>query len=273
MKPKSVLPQILAVSIGLMLLGGLGAYWPKWVGAISTNSPSSTETIVEDAITYQGYLTNENDIPLNGSFSMRFVVFNDEIAGSTLWDSGNMDVTVNNGLFEVKLPINTDIFNGEALWISQIVNGEPLSPRQPIFPAPMAHTLRPGAIVKGTATGIPNNYALEVHLNNDVFAFNRGAISGQSTTGNAIYGLANSGRAIYGQTQDGYAIYGFDGGSEANRGYGGYFYSTNGVGVYGYSNGLDIDVAVSVVGCHFDQIGIVRVAISGRFIIKGRGEA
>ena len=66
---------------------------------------------------------------------------------------------------------------------------------------------------------------------------NRGAIFGQSTTGNAIYGLAASGRAVYGQTEDGFAVYGFDGGSDANRGYAGYFYSTNGIGVYGYSNG------------------------------------
>ena len=84
---------------------------------------------------------------------------------------------------------------------------------------------------------ISNNYLLDVQMNNDAFAFNRGAISGQSTTGNAIYGLADSGRAIYGQTSDGYAVYGFDGGSDADRGYAGYFYSTNGIGVYGYSNG------------------------------------
>ena len=101
----------------------------------------------------------------------------------------------------------------------------------------MAHTLRPGAIIKGTANAIPNNYLLDVQMNNDAFAFNRGAIYGRSTTGNAIQGLANSGRAIYGQTQDGYGVYGFDGGSVANRGYAGYFYSTNGIGVYGYSNG------------------------------------
>ncbi len=81
----------------------------------------------------------------------------------------------------------------------------------------------------------PTTTLLEVQMNNDVFAFNRGAITGQTTTGNAIYGLAENGRAIYGQTQDGYAVYGFDGGSNANRGYAGYFYSTNGIGVYGYS--------------------------------------
>lgn len=237
MKPNRLLLQIFSVAAGLVLLGGLGAYWPGLVGANSPESPLAPAATIGDGITYQGYLTDENDVPLNGTFTMRFVIFNDAIAGITLWDSGDMNVPVSDGLFEARLPIDTDIFNGEELWVSQVVNGETLSPRQEILPAPMAHTLRPGAIVKGTANAFPNNYALEVHMNNDVFAFNRGAITGQSTTGNAIYGLANNGRAIYGQTQDGYAVYGFDGGSEANRGYAGYFYSTNGVGVYGYSNG------------------------------------
>lgn len=235
MKSKTTLAQIFIVAAALLLLGGLGVYWPTLVGANSTTPNLAPEETIADAITYQGYLTDENDAPLNGTFTMRFVIFNDAIAGTALWDSGDMNIDVNNGLFEARLPIDTDIFNGEELWVSQIINGETLAPRQEILPAPMAHTLRPGAVIKGTANAFPNNYVLDVYMNNDVFAFNRGAISGQSTTGNAIYGLANNGRAVYGQTRDGYAIYGFDGGSEANRGYAGYFYSTNGVGVYGYS--------------------------------------
>lgn len=236
MKPNSLLSQLFIVAAGLLLLGGLGAYWPSWVAARSANSAAAPEAIVADAITYQGYLTDENDVPLNGTFQMRFIIFNDPVAGATLWDSGNLNIPVNDGLFSAQLLINTDIFNGEELWVSQIVDGETLTPRQEILPAPMAHTLRPGAVIKGTASAIPNNYTLDVTMNNDALAFNRGAIAGVSTTGNAIYGLAENGRAIYGQTQDGYAVYGFDGGSQANRGYGGYFYSTNGIGVYGYSN-------------------------------------
>lgn len=237
MKPQRLFPQIAVVALGLLLLGGLGAYWPSWVGADAAHSTTAVNATVDDAITYQGYLTDDNNVPPNTTLTMRFIIFNDAVAGTTLWDSGNMSVAVNDGLFEVKLPIDDDIFNGEELWVSQIIDGEVLTPRQEILPAPMAHTLRPGAVVKGTANAISNNYLLEVDMNNDAFGFNRGAISGRTTTGNAIYGLANNGRAIYGQTRDGYAVYGFDGGSNANQGYAGYFYSTNGIGVYGYSNG------------------------------------
>jgi len=238
MQSKSYLSQVLMATVALLLLGGLGAYWPRLIGATPTESifafaPSVT---IEDAITYQGYLTSADNMPLTGIFTMRFEIYNDPVDGILRWDSGNTEITVNDGLFAARLAISTDIFNGEALWIAQTINGELLTPRQEMLPTPMAHTLRPGAIIKGTANAIPNNYLLDVQMNNDLFAFNRGAIFGQSTTGNAIQGLAENGRAIYGQTENGYAIYGFDGGSDSNRGYAGYFYSTNGIGVYGYSN-------------------------------------
>jgi len=233
MKIKSLLPQIAVVAVALLLLGGLGAYWPALVGAESLE-PAAT---IGDGVTYQGYLTDPNDVPLTGTFTMRFQIYNAKTGGTLLWNSGNISIAVNRGLFAARLEITTDIFNGEELWVAQTVAGELFTPRQEILPVPMAHTLRPGAIIKGTANAIPNNYLLDVQMNNDTFSFNRGAIFGQSTTGNAIFGLAKNGRAVYGQTEDGYAIYGFDGGSNANQGYAGFFYSTNGIGVYGYSNG------------------------------------
>ena len=241
MKNNRYLSQVILGAVALLILGGLGAYWPTWVGAnvnesalTSVSAPAAT---IADAISYQGYLTDSQGEPLNGTFVMRFQLYNAVAGGTLLWDSGNRNIAVDDGLFETRFEITDDIFNGEELWLAQTVEGELPTPRQEILPAPMAHTLRPGAIIKGTASAITNNYTVEVHMNNDTFGFNRGAITGQSTTGNAIYGLADNGRAIYGQTQDGYAVYGFDGGSNANRGYGGYFYSTNGIGVYGYSNG------------------------------------
>lgn len=235
MKNRHALTQLFTVAAALLLLGGLGVYWPQLVGAGAPLSALAPEATIGDAITFQGYLTDENEAPLSGDFTMRFQIYSAKTGGSPLWDGGNTTIAVNDGLFAARLAITTDIFNGEALWVAQTVNGELLSPRQEILPAPLAHTLRPGAVVKGTANAVPNNYLLDVVMNNDTFGFNRGAITGQTTTGNAIYGLAENGRAIYGQTRDGVGVYGFDGGSNANRGYGGYFYSTNGIGVYGYS--------------------------------------
>jgi hypothetical protein len=232
--------RIVVAVVALLLLAGLATIWPIWVGSATAQSAvdaSEASAIIGDAISYQGRLTDSENNPLTGTYTMRFQIFDRQTGGPFIWNSGDKQIEVKDGLFEVRFDIDTDIFNGMELWLSQTVNGELLMPRQEILPAPMAHTLRPGAIIKGTAAAFPNNYVLDVQMNNDTFTFNRGAIYGQSTTGNAIYGLAANGRAIYGQTEDGYAVYGFDGGSEANRGYAGYFFSTNGVGVYGYSNG------------------------------------
>lgn len=224
MKAIKVLTQNFSIFTIMLLIVGFSATSPLW--ALTVN----------DAITYQGRLTNSGGQALNGTYTMRFQIYNASVGGTLHWDSGNTSVTVQDGIFDVHLVITNDIFNGEELWIAQTIDGELLGPRQEFLPTPMAHTLRPGAIIKGTANAVPNNYMLDVQLSNNVFGFNRGAIAGQTTTGNAIYGLAPNGRAVYGQTEDGYAIYGFDGGSNSNQGYGGYFYSTNGIGVYGYSS-------------------------------------
>ena len=95
MKAKSYLPQIVIVAVALLLLGGLGAYWPGWVEADSAEAVLAPAAVIGDAITYQGYLTDENDVPLNGAFTMRFRIFNAQAGGVLLWDSGNTNITVN----------------------------------------------------------------------------------------------------------------------------------------------------------------------------------
>ena len=232
---KQRVSPILTAAAFLLLLGAFGAYWPSLAGADSAENERAPQATIDDAITYQGYLTNASDVPLSGTYTMQFRIYNQAAGGTLLWSSPGISVPVTNGLFEVELATTDDIFNGEELWIAPTINSETLTPRQEVLPAPMAHTLRPGAIIKATSNAIPNNYAVHVEMNNDSGTFGRGAITGQTTTGNAIYGLAPNGRAIYGQTQNGHAIYGFDGGTDQARGYAGYFYSTNGIGVYGYS--------------------------------------
>ncbi len=56
MKTQSYLPHVMLATALLLLFGGLGAYWPSWVGAAPVIfTPQAT---VADAITYQGYLTD-----------------------------------------------------------------------------------------------------------------------------------------------------------------------------------------------------------------------
>ena len=86
------------VAAALLLLAGLGAYWPSLVDANSATAPLGPEATIGDAVTYQGYVTDENGVPLNGTFSMRFQIYNAQAGGTLLWDSGNSNIAVNDGL-------------------------------------------------------------------------------------------------------------------------------------------------------------------------------
>ncbi|NJN81521.1 MAG: hypothetical protein HC802_04055 [Caldilineaceae bacterium] len=155
MKDRSYFPQVLMTATALLLLGLLGGYWPGWVNAAPTRSTSAQSATIGDAVTYQGYLTNAADAPLSGVFTMQFQIYNAKTNGQLLWNSGAKQVTVDDGLFDVRLGITTDIFNGEALWVAQTINGELLAPRQEILPARWRTRCAPVRSSKARPTHFP----------------------------------------------------------------------------------------------------------------------
>jgi hypothetical protein len=177
---------------------------------------------------------------------MRFVVYDDEVAGSALWDSGNMNVAVEAGLFNVKLGVDHADFDGQALWLSIIVDGEILSPRQEILPAPYALSLRPGADVVG-----------------DSISAGDAVLAGHApATGTALYAEANGGVGLFGDSANNYGV---QGSSDAS--WGGYFTSNEGYGIVASTSGTD----------HWDHAGTfqagsgygVYVTSSGNMAIRG----
>jgi hypothetical protein len=182
--------------------------------AFSTNLATVTESI-----SYQGRLTDNNGVPLTGSYTMRFFLYDASIGGTALYDSGNLNINVSDGVFTVPLPIPQGHFDGQGLWLSIVVGGQTLSPRQPLRPAPYAMSLRPGAHIKQAATGT--------------------AVRVESTQG---IGLQGTGRV--------YGVYGTNTGPAQGSGYGGYFQSTTGIGVYGQSNAVPTVNNVYVPGVH-----------------------
>ena len=74
------------VLAGLALAGGA-------VGAL----PDVPEADVAAKINYQGRLTDPAGAPLNGTYTMRFQIYNAAIDGTQWWDSGNLSVTVAKG--------------------------------------------------------------------------------------------------------------------------------------------------------------------------------
>ena len=186
---------------------------------------------VAGTINYQGRLTDPGGVPLDGTFPMRFQVYDDPAAGVIKWDSGVVNVGVDNGLFNVGLDVDPYHFNGQGLWLRINVNGEWLSPRQDLLPVPYALSLKPGAQIWGS---FDRNWLLKVK--NSANPATGAAIWGEAATGMAVYGTSPGGYGLHGYTENGYAVSGTDAGATQANGYGGYFTSMNGVGVYGYSS-------------------------------------
>lgn len=138
-------------TVGLLALVGLVgtalAHGPG--GEVLAEGDVSLAAMVGDKINYQGRLTSSGGTPLDGTYPMRFRIYDSSGGATMLWDSGVMSVDVDQGLFNVELDVNPADFNGQALWLRIYVDGEWLSPRQELLPVPYALSVRPGAWVAG----------------------------------------------------------------------------------------------------------------------------
>jgi hypothetical protein len=213
MKMKTMTMIVMGITIALLLVGAAGA-----IAQRPPANPAEVEAPVASGISYQGRLTDPGGTPLNGTYTMRFVVYNASVAGSALWDSGNLNIAVENGLFNVKLGVSQAAFNGQALWLSIIVDGQTLSPRQEILPTPYALSLRPGATIVGDALG-----------------GGEAALSGSApATGTALRADANGGMGLYGSSTNNYGVRG-----SSSNSWGGYFSSSGGYGIRVETSGTD----------------------------------
>ena len=96
---------------------------------------------VPDFINFQGRLLDSNKLPRNGLFAVTFKICN-TLAGdcsSPLWFE-NKTVSVANGVFAVQLGSTTaltpGVFSAAARWLDITVEGEALSPREPLAAGP-----------------------------------------------------------------------------------------------------------------------------------------
>ncbi|MBE2197744.1 MAG: hypothetical protein IAE79_03975 [Anaerolinea sp.] len=213
MKTRTMSIIVMGITILLLLAGIAGAIPQRQSTALA-----AVEAAVSSGISYQGRLTDPGGTPLNGAYTMRFVVYDADEAGTALWDSGNLNIGVEDGLFNVKLGVAQADFNGQALWLSIIVDGQTLSPRQEILPAPYALSLRPGAAIVGDALGATD-----------------AALSGYApATGTALYADANGGVGLVGVSVSNYGVQG-----ASDNSWGGYFSSGGGYGIRVETSGAD----------------------------------
>jgi hypothetical protein len=211
------------VFVGLLSLGaiifGLSGAGPVRSQPVVQHAALEAVSVVEETISYQGVLTDPQGEPLNGTFAMRFSLFQAASGGAPIFESATLNVNVTGGLFNVGLPAPQTVYDGGPLWLSVIINEEVLSPRQQIQPTAYAMSLRPGATVRQVATGT--------------------AVRVESTEGIGLHGTGQ----VYG-------LYGSNVGSAQGSGYGGYFESATGIGVYGSSTALPTSQNQYVPGVH-----------------------
>ncbi len=85
-------------------------------------------------INYQGKITDETGVALNGYYNMDFSIYDAETGGTLQWTESHTSVPVSKGLFNVILgsstPINLSFDTN--YWLEIQVNGDVLTPRIPL---------------------------------------------------------------------------------------------------------------------------------------------
>ena len=88
-------------------------------------------------INYQGKVTDTAGVPLDGTYSLHFKIYNQETGGTALWTETQPSVVVENGIFNVLLgnvnSIPSSLFNGDERWLGLKIGSDPeMTPRQQI---------------------------------------------------------------------------------------------------------------------------------------------
>jgi hypothetical protein len=105
----------------------------------------SLEQSAPQLINYQGRLADDQGQPVEGSRQMHFAILDGATASAQVLWGETQTVTVSGGLYHVLLgslnPVGPAVFSGPVRYLEVKVNGETLSPRQPIASVPYALTV------------------------------------------------------------------------------------------------------------------------------------
>jgi hypothetical protein len=122
-----------------------------------------------ETIAYQGYLTDTDGAPLDGSVNLNVRLYDASAGGTALWTEDQLGVPVAGGVFSVQLgqeePLDGVAFD-QPLWLAVRVNGgNELAPRVPLSATPYALGLRGLRVIpSGDDDDAPN--LIGGHINN-----------------------------------------------------------------------------------------------------------
>jgi len=177
---------------------------------------------IPQIISYQGKVTDTGGTPVSdGTYDMRFSIYDVASGGTALWYSGTLNVQVTSSIFNVLLgespPAITLPFD-EDYWLGVWIEGDTQTPRQRLGSVGfsyMASGLVPGTEVNGSIT---TGTSAALKAVNTASTGTRYGIYGESTsTQNVMYGVygksaSTSGRGVLGEATatsgNAYGVYG-----------------------------------------------------------------
>ena len=104
------------------------------LGTVDCGPWTSSFAAVPHLINYQGKLTDNNGVPLEGSYAITFRIYDGETAGNLLWEETQAGVVVQKGVFSVLLGsvANLGLAFDKPYFLEIKVGNEVMSPRQRI---------------------------------------------------------------------------------------------------------------------------------------------
>ncbi len=91
------------------------------------------------SIVETGFLRDNAGRPVNGLIAMRYRIYTVPAGGEHVWDSGNLSVTVNRGLYSVELgtpanPVDATVLNANnEYYLESVIDGETLTNRNKLY--------------------------------------------------------------------------------------------------------------------------------------------
>jgi len=250
----------LGLLLALLLSAGSAVAQPGDLGLFGEPLPAGVKPSgvslqsVSSRISYQAFLTNSGGAPLNGSHDLVVELWNAETGGDHLWTGTYNSQSVVDGLVDLALAVDAADFNGQALWLALMVDGQALTPRQEILPAPYALSLRPGAEIRGD-----KEYGLSSYTSDKYGLYGNssregdgagvwGYKTGQGGMGVAGMAAGESGSGVFGRAM-------------GPSGYGGYFVSDQSAGLH--AGGADNSVPdVELGGTVEEDDGVLASSMS-----------
>jgi hypothetical protein len=127
---------------GLIAIMQGGPAWAARSRAPANVSLASATSTVPGLLNYQGYLTDSSGAPLDGSYAIKFAIYDAPTAGNELWSETQLGVEVNDGqlsaLLGESVPISSTLFaTYPDTFIGVTVGSDPeMTPRQRIHSVP-----------------------------------------------------------------------------------------------------------------------------------------